>query len=165
LRLSVGDLSDWNGRSCLRLSIGDLGDGLCRLSLWLAIRDLGNGSSDGGAGWLSVRGLGDGSRGGFTAREDIDQDRLALSGPVAVVQVVEATAQALVEDSRGTESEGAVGADREAISVDGSSLGWSIELELVVGRDVSGTALLVGELAVGEGDDEGSLCSWAGIAL
>ena len=84
---------------------------------------------------------------------------------MAVVQVIESTAQALVEDSRGTESEGAVGADGEAISVDGSSLRWTIELELEVRCNVSGAALLVGELAVGEGDDEGSLRSWAGIAL
>ena len=84
---------------------------------------------------------------------------------MAVVQVVESTAQALVENSRGTEGEGAIGADRETISVDGSSLRWIIELELEVRRNVSGAALLVGELAVSEGDDEGSLGSWAGVAL
>lgn len=165
LRLSVRDLSDWDGRGCLRLSIRDLGDGLRRLSLRLAIRDLAYCGSNGGASWLSVRRLGNFPRGGVSARKDVDQDGLTLSSPVAVVQVIEATAQALVEDSRGTESEGGVTADRETISVDGSGLGWSIKLELIVGRNVSGAALLVGELAIGESDNEGSLGSWAGTAL
>jgi hypothetical protein len=84
---------------------------------------------------------------------------------VAVVQVVEAAAQALVEDSRRAKSERAVAADGETISVDGSSLGRSIELELEISRDVSGAAVLVGELAVREADNEGSSSSWAGIAL
>ena len=84
---------------------------------------------------------------------------------MAVVQVIEATAQALVEDSRGAESEGGVTADRETISVDGSGLRWSIKLELIVGRNVSGATLLVGKLAIGESDNERSLGSWAGTAL
>lgn len=79
LWLSVGDLSDWDGGRSLSLSIGDLRDDSSGgLSLRLSVRDLGNGSSDASGGWLSVRALSNLSRGAVTARQDIDQDRLAV---------------------------------------------------------------------------------------
>ena len=165
LWLSIRYLGDWDGRSGLGLTIGYLSNGLCGLRLWLTVRDLADCGSDSSSGWLSIRGLGDFSRGACATREDVDQDRLALSGPVTVVQVVEATAQALVEDCGGTESKGAVATNREAISIDGSSLWGFIELELVVGRNIPSAAILVGELAVGKGDNERSRSSWAGITL
>jgi hypothetical protein len=80
LRLAVSELGDWHW------------DSGC--SLWLPVRDLGDWLGPGGASWLPVRLLADG-----TAGNDADEDGLALSGPVAVVQVIEGSAQTFVEDS------------------------------------------------------------------
>lgn len=171
LDLSVGNLRNGLASSSwgLHLSVRDLGDGLGLSSddLWLAISVLRDGDGNGGgslrlsirdlcdwgsstsSGWLSVRGLSDGATG-----HDADEDRLALGSPGTIVQVVKGSTQAFVEDSRGAESERAVRANRETSSVDGSSLGRSIELELVVGRNISGSALSIVELAIGEGESK-----------
>lgn len=86
----------------------------------------------------------------------------ALSTLALVVKVVEATsgatsggtAQALVPNSRATESESTITTDGETRSVDSTSLGRTIELELPVVCDVTNTALRVGEDTVGECDGE-----------
>ena len=105
---------------------------------------------------LAIGCLSDFSAGAGAAGEDVDQDGLTLRGPVAIVQVEEAAAQALEEDGGRAKSEGAVAADRESIGEDGSGLGWLVELELEVGRNVPGATVLIRELAVGQSDDEGS---------
>jgi len=86
--------------------------------------------------------------------EDVNEDLLALSTLSDLVEVVEGTAQALVPDGRATERKGAVGTGGETTSVDGTSLSWSVELELLVGGNVSGAVLAVSEDTVLEGDLE-----------
>lgn len=157
LDLSVRDLSDgfWYNGSGLDLAVRDLRDwlGASCGGLWLSVGDLRDRLGSGGSDlWLSVRDLRDTSRG--RAGDDIEEDGLALSSPLAIVQVGESTSVARVEDSRGAKSERAVAQDREASSVDGTRLWWSIELELVVGCDVSSSLLGVGEDAVSKGDCE-----------
>lgn len=71
-----------------------------------------------------------------------------------VVEVVESAAQALVPDSRATESECAVGADGETAGVDGTGLGRAVELELLVGGNVTSAVVAVGEDTVVEGDGQ-----------
>lgn len=77
---------------------------------------------------------------------------VALLASGLVVKVVEVAAQALEEDSGVAEGEGAVAASRPASSVDGASLGRAVELELVVGGDVTSAVLGVGENTILEGD-------------
>ena len=77
---------------------------------------------------------------------------VALLASGLVVKVVEVAAQALEEDSGVAEGKRAVAASRPASSVDGASLGRAVELELVVGGDVAGAVLGVGENTVLEGD-------------
>jgi len=60
----------------------------------------------------------------------------------------------LPPNSGATESERTVTAGSEAGSVDGTSLGGLIKLELVVGGDVTSAAGAVNQLAVGESDGE-----------
>ena len=87
------------------------------------------------------------------------------SGRLAV-QVVKATAQALVEDSRIAKSQRAVTAYREATCVDSTGLARSwVELELVVRHNVCDAAILVGEHSVLEGNNEGTIGGWAFTAL
>src|SRR5450755_3217810 len=88
-------------------------------------------------------------------RERLDGDGRALSSPVAVVQVVEAAAEALPEHVGAAQRQAPVGAEGEAGGVDGASLGWLVELELVVGGDVASPADRVGQDAVVERDLEG----------
>lgn len=73
---------------------------------------------------------------------------------MSVVQVVEVTAQALVENVGATESQGAIRAHAEAGSVDGTGLSWLVELELVVGGNVTCSALAVEEDTIGQGQVE-----------
>jgi hypothetical protein len=73
-------------------------------------------------------------------------------GPLSVVQVVEdgavrSAAWALVECGSAVEGEIAV-ADRPATGIDGAGLGRSVELELVVGDDASGTTEAISEDAI-----------------
>lgn len=70
---------------------------------------------------------------------------------MAVVEVVEVAAEALPPDVGSSKSQAAIGADREACSVDSTGLRWLVELELVVGCDVPGTAERVGQDTVAEG--------------
>ncbi len=94
------------------------------------------------------------ARGG-AARGGNQLDGLALGSPVAVVEVVEFTRQALVEDGGGAEGNGAVVAGGETSSVDGAGLGrGAIELELVVGDNGADAALLVSQDTVLERQDE-----------
>lgn len=86
-----------------------------------------------------------------------DGDGLALRRPRSVVQVVEAARQALVEGLGGAQRHDVVLAEREAAGEEGAGLCRLIELELVVGRDVSGPALRVVGRAVLQRDDERSL--------
>ena len=83
--------------------------------------------------------------------ERLDGDGRTLSRPLAVVEIVEVAAEALPEDVGAAESQAAIAADGEAGGVDGAGLGWLVELELVVGGDVAGTANRVGQHAVAEG--------------
>jgi len=89
--------------------------------------------------------------------ERLDGDGGALGGPVAVVEVVETTAEALPEDVGAAEGQAAVSAHGEAGGVDGTSLRWLVELELVVGRNVAGAANRVSQDAVAKTDLEGGV--------
>jgi hypothetical protein len=84
-------------------------------------------------------------------RERLNRDWRALRGPVTVVEVVEVAAEALPKHVGAAKSQATVRADREARSVNGASLGGFVKLELVVGRNVSGTAGGVGQDTVAEG--------------
>jgi hypothetical protein len=141
LDLTVGDLRNGStGCAGLDLTVGDLGDGSGRGLLGLAIGEL-----------RSSTGGGSGARAGTN---DLDGDLVALGSGGLVVQVVEVTAQALVESGLTTKSKRAVGASGPAGSVDGASLGRAVELELVVGGDVTDAVLGVSEHTVLEGDLE-----------
>ncbi len=89
--------------------------------------------------------------------ETLDGDRRALRSPVPVVKVVEVSAAALVEDVGATKSQATVSADRPTRGVDGTSLGWLVELELVVGGDVSCASLRVGQNTILQRDLEGGV--------
>lgn len=160
LGLSVRDLADrgaWSASGSLGLSITDLGDGSTGSSSDLGL-SVGNLSSDtdAGSGRLAITLLADGGTAGGATGQDIDENGLALSGPAAIVQVVEATAQALVPDGGATEGEGAIVAHGEARGVDGIALRGLVELELVVGGNVTSAALGILQVAVAQGEDEGS---------
>lgn len=130
------------------------------LDLRLAIAQ---GAHNGGRNNLRANNLTIGSLGssriGSATRQDDNLDRLALGGPVAVVQVVEVARQTLVPDSRAAQSQRAVAASREASRVDGTGLGRGIELELVVGRNVTSARLAVGQDTAREGGDEVAITS------
>ena len=151
LDLSVRDLGDNTGAvGLLGLSVGELADGVHGSAggLDLSVADLG----DGRGGGLAVSGL---TTGASAERDNLDGDGRALGGDVLIVEVVEGTAQALVEDSRVAKGEGVVSTDRPASGVDGTSLGGLVELELVVGSDVGGGSVCVEHDTVGKGEDEG----------
>ena len=93
----------------------------------------------------------------FGDKEGIDDDGRALRRPWPIVEVVEATAEALVKHTRATECKRAVIADREPGRNDGASLRRSIELELVVGSYISRSACLVLENTILKCD-----CKWTG---
>jgi hypothetical protein len=76
-----------------------------------------------------------------------------------VVQVIEATAQAFVEDCGTTKGERAVAAGREPSGVDCSRLRRVIELELVVGSNITSTAAGIVQLAVEQVDNQTSRVS------
>jgi len=86
--------------------------------------------------------------------EGLDGDGGALGGPVAIVEVVEAATEALPENIGAAESQAAVAADGEASGEDSTGLGWLIELELEVGRNVARAADGVGQDAVAQADFE-----------
>lgn len=181
LDLTVGDLRDRSASrssgASLDLTIGNLGDrsasGSGSASLDLTVGNLAHRSTRGGSLDLTIGDLGDGSLngsllglavgklrssaggGGRAGTDDVDVDIVALlAGGLVVVEVVEVTAQALVEDGGATEGKRAVAASGPASSEDGASLSRAVELELVVGSDVTGAVLGVGEDTVGEVDEE-----------
>jgi len=166
LDLSVGDLGDNSGGgSGLELTVSDLRDDDTSGGLDLSVGDLGdNGSGAGGGLNLTIGNLGDTSGGlavrclahGGASANDVDVDLRALVTSGCIVKVVEGTAQALVEESRVTNGKGTVGADRPASSVDGIGLDWVVELELVVGDDLTSAALAVGEDSLGESGSKSS---------
>lgn len=84
--------------------------------------------------------------------DNVDVDLVALVASGLVVEVVEVAAQALEEDGGVAEGEGTVAASGPASSVDGTSLSGAVELELVVGGDVTSAVLGVGEDTILEGD-------------
>lgn len=90
--------------------------------------------------------------------ESVDVNGRALSSPGSVVEVIEAAAQALVEDAGSTEGQSAVATSRETGGVNRTSLGWRIELELVVGRNVSRASLGILQDTVVERDRQLSRC-------
>jgi hypothetical protein len=155
LDLAVGDLGDGSaggsGGAGLDLTVGNLAHGSTGCaSLDLTIGDLGDRSADGGSLLgLSVGKLRSSSSGTL---DDVNVDLVALVASGVVVEVVEVAAQALVEDGGATEGKGAVAASRPASSVDGASLRRTVELELVVGRNVTSTVLGVGEDTILESD-------------
>lgn len=110
-----------------------------------------------GGGHLSVSGLAGSATLHGTTSDGLDVDRAALATLGLVVQVVEVSAQALVEDSLVAKDEGAVVADSPARSVDRIGLEDVVELELVVGDDLTSAAVLVLEDTVVEGDLEGTV--------
>jgi hypothetical protein len=177
LDLAVRDLGDGSASGSssagLDLAVRDLGDGSASGSssagLNLTIGNLRNGSTGCAGLDLSVRDLGDrggsllglavgelrssvGGRGASAGTDDLDGDLVALLAGRLVVQVVEVTAQALVENGLATKGKRAVGASGPTGSVDGTSLGRAVELELVVGGDVTSALLGVKEYTVLEGD-------------
>lgn len=171
LDLTIGYLSDRSDWVCrcwgLDLSVGDLSDAAG--GLWLTISDLADGSDDSRAGDLTIWNLGLNTGGGGgnrcwsggawgrgAAANHYYVNWRALSGIVLVVEVVEVAAQALVPSGVGAECERTILADGETSGVDGTSLGWVIELELVVGGDIASAALRVLEDTTGEGQLEGS---------
>lgn len=90
-------------------------------------------------GEVSITGLKD---------QRLDGDRRALSSPVAVVEVVKAATEALVEDVGTSEGQAAVTAERKARGIDCTGLGWCIELKLEVGCNVASPTLGIFENAV-----------------
>lgn len=81
-----------------------------------------------------------------------------------IIQIVESSAQALIEDSRATKSERAVVANGETAGVDSTRLRRGVELELVVRNNFTNTSLGISESAIAYGNNEGS-GSTAGITL
>lgn len=88
---------------------------------------------------------------GCLTRNEINNvklNRLTLVPDVFVVNVVESTRQALVENGLVTEGKLSVISDRPSGSIDGTSLWWrTVKLELSVGNDRSDSSLRVHKLA------------------
>ena len=82
----------------------------------------------------------------------LDVYRRALCSPFAVIDVVKAATEALIENIRATQRERAIYAERKARGVDGISLRRVIELKLEVGGNVSSTARLVSKLRAVKSD-------------
>lgn len=154
---TIGDLRDLAQRNAggggldLRLAVGQGADDC--------------GGDNLGANDLAIAGLAGTALGvGSATGQDQDLDGRALRGPVAVVQVEEVAALALVEDGRAAQGERAVGTGREARGVDGAGLRGLVVLELEVASNVARTLLRVEECAVAEGRHEDAVAG-AGSAL
>ena len=89
------------------------------------------------------------------AREGVNEDLEALGTLGLIVDVVKGTRQAVVENSRLTQSQSAVTAQTPARSELVTGLRWSIELELTVGRNVTGTSLGIEKETVLESQGDG----------
>jgi len=70
-----------------------------------------------------------------------------------MIQVGEVSALAAVEDSAAANGEGTVRADGEARLEKGVSLQWAVELELLVGDDLTLSVILVGKDTILQNDD------------
>lgn len=88
------------------------------------------------------------------ARHSNDRNRLALLGPVLVVQVVECTREAAVEGLGLAQSEHIVLANGEAAGEESTGLSGLVELELVVGGNVTNAILRILGGAILKGHDE-----------
>ena len=147
LNLAISDLSHWHTGHSLWLTIGDLGN-----SVWLSVTH--DRDSSRWCGWLTIGHLG-GSRCTTTLGVDsLDEDLIALVASLVGIQVVEISAQALPPDGGAANSEGVVGAEREASGIDGTGLDWLIELELIIGSDVTCSTSLICEDTALEGECE-----------
>lgn len=90
-----------------------------------------------------------------SAREGVEDDRVALGALALVVDVVKGARQAVVEDGAVAEGEGTITAEAEARGERVRVLRWAIELELmVISGDVAGTSLGVEKHAVLQGEGE-----------
>lgn len=78
-----------------------------------------------------------------TTIDGLDVDLIALVSSLVGVDVVEISAQTLPPDVLCTKGNSVVGAEGEASSIDGSCLGRSIKLELIVGGNVASSASLI----------------------
>ena len=92
---------------------------------------------------LTGRGRAARGTGNIAGTLNFDVDSLALRRPVAVIQVVEFAGTTLVEDLRRAESQVPILTRGEARGSEGPSLRGTVELELVVVGNVTGTTLLV----------------------
>jgi hypothetical protein len=89
--------------------------------------------------------------------ENGEGNRLTLLGPVAVVQVIKAARETLVESGLRAQSEQVTLADGPASSIDGACLSRGVELELEVGGDVCSPGLGVLEDTVRQSHEEGAI--------
>lgn len=94
---------------------------------------------------------------GATAGENDNLDRGALSGPVAIVQVVEVARLALIPNSGATKGKRAVVARAEASGVDSTGLGRVVKLELEVASNIAGTALSISQDRARQGGDKNAV--------
>lgn len=116
------------------------------------------------AGWLSVGLLTDSSTRGArrTTRHDVDSSGEADIESHIIIQVVKRplvtairiATRALVEDVAIIKSERAIGTNGPSRFTEVTSLYWIVELELMVGCNVSGSAFVISEDTVGEGDGQ-----------
>lgn len=89
----------------------------------------------------------------------VNVDLITLFALGFMVEVREAAALAAVEDGAAADCEGAIGADGKAINVDRVRLYWVIELELLVGDNLTLSVILVGEDTILQNHD-GGVCAW-----
>ena len=73
----------------------------------------------------------------------LDVNSVTLSSPVTVVQVVKGSTEALPEDAAATETKSSIFTDGKSSGIDGTGLWWIVELELVVGSNITGTTLRI----------------------
>jgi hypothetical protein len=146
LDLAVANLADGDGNSG-------------RKDLRLAVRKrLHNGGGDDlGSDNLSIARLIRTTRGSIATRHGDDLNGLALGSPVAVVKVVKVTRLALVPGSRVTEGQRVVTTDGETGGVNGTGLGRAVELELVVGCNVSSAVLSIGQDTILQGEQKSAV--------
>lgn len=88
-----------------------------------------------------------------------------MSSEAAVVEIVKAARKTLVEDGATTEGKSTVGAGREASVIDGTGLGWSIKLELIVGNNTSGAALTISQGTTSKCEGERARSVTGGLPL
>lgn len=92
-----------------------------------------------------------------TAGNSHDGNRLALLRPVAIVQVVEVTREALVEGGRVTQGEDVVLTEREAAGEESTGLGRAVELELEVRCDISSSVFRIDDVSIFQANNQDSI--------